>query len=189
MRNLIAGLLLACLMTAGCTTLSATSSPLVGSPPVCSGDNAIGRTIILPLTHWRADQKDVPSREAYAVEAIRAQASALTCASSVEVASIGPDTGAPERIEAARTSGFDSAIAITVRELGPQIELSFPVLVRGASDVDFNVRVVSLADNSTLLHFDQRRRVTSDFQLRRAGLVERQFELALQGAFGGPTSQ
>jgi len=135
---LVASLVAAALLgaCAGTATTQVTLTP-PDQAPVCQPQAALKASVFW-RTQWRADQKDVPEREAAAVQGITRFFADGGCFPSVAVA----------RVEAGRSdfsvpAGADLLIVLTVRELGPTVKLlSSAALVEGGTEVVVDVAVV-----------------------------------------------
>ena len=139
MRAALRGLCLAtCVAVASCasTTVTITPSP---QAPVC---DARAAALVLWAPEWRADQKDVPEREAVAASGLDEFFRRSGCFARSELRRV-PDV-APSTVVAqvadARGGAFDVVVAIAVRELGPVVELlASPALVDGGTEVVLQV--------------------------------------------------
>lgn len=91
---------------------------------------------------WRPDQKDVPAREAAAAEGIRQFFAQPGCFASASVERLDDHPGATtvEARIAALPAQVDTALVLTVRELGPILKIgSSLALVDGGTEVVLNV--------------------------------------------------
>ncbi|MBK7510424.1 MAG: hypothetical protein IPI16_21095 [Comamonadaceae bacterium] len=135
---LVASLVAAALLgaCAGTATTQVTLTP-PDPAPVCQPQAALKASVFW-RTQWRADQKDVPEREAAAVQGITRFFADGGCFASAVVA----------RADAGVTAfavppGSDLLIVLTVRELGPTVKLlSSAALVEGGTEVVVDVAVV-----------------------------------------------
>lgn len=135
---LVASLVAAALLgaCAGTATTQVTLTP-PDQAPVCQPQAALKASVFW-RTQWRADQKDVPEREAAAVQGITRFFADGGCFPSAAVA----------RVEAGRSdfsvpAGADLLIVLTVRELGPTVKLlSSAALIEGGTEVVVDVAVV-----------------------------------------------
>jgi len=135
---LVASLVAAALLgaCAGTATTQVTLMP-PDQAPVCQPQAAL-KAAVLWRTRWRPDQKEVPDREAAAVQGITRFFADGRCFPSAAVA----------RVEAGRSdfsvpAGADLLIVLTVRELGPTVKLlSSAALVEGGTEVVVDVAVV-----------------------------------------------
>lgn len=100
------------------------------------------------MTDWRADQKDVPAREAAASEGITHFFAQSSCFASTLVERVPQPS--PSLIEATVISAdalYDRLIVITVRELGPILKIgSSAALVEGGTEVVLDVSEYKLPD-------------------------------------------
>jgi hypothetical protein len=117
---------------ASTTTVGITPSP---QAPVCAS-TAPAR--VLWTTQWRADQKDVPAREAAAAQGVSAFFQSSNCFAAPSVLRVPPEGLAAAL--AVRSAGTEKVVVITVRELGPTLLLGAPAaLVDGATEVKLEV--------------------------------------------------
>lgn len=124
-------------LLAGCASTSTTISP---SPqaPVCDRSAA---ALVLWAPQWRADQKDIPAREAAADAGLRSFLAGSGCfaradlrrVSSVPPAAVGADL-------AAASGPYQMVVTVAVRELGPVVKLlSSASLVEGGTEVVLDI--------------------------------------------------
>jgi hypothetical protein len=116
---------------AGCATTSVDFSP--GAPPasLCQAPGESLKALVLWDARWRPDQKEPARREAAAEEGIHRFLAHSGCYADAEVRGASAGMG---------TAGFDRVVSITVRELGPVVKLSLPlVLTEGGTDVVLDI--------------------------------------------------
>lgn len=119
---------------------STTTAQLSPSPqsPVCS---ASATALVLWKPAWRADQKDVPSREAAAADGLGRFFETSECFKSASIERLSSTSEAA--VGAAVTEGLkrnDKVVVITVRELGPIVIVGGSVaLVEGGTEVVLDV--------------------------------------------------
>jgi hypothetical protein len=105
-----------------------------GKPPagsLCQAPGESLRALIVWDTRWRPDQKEPAKREAMAEQGIRQFAARSGCYAYVRV-----ERGPPSM----RVADVDRVVAITVRELGPVLELfSSLALVDGGTEVTLDI--------------------------------------------------
>ena len=178
---------LACLALLGCSTVDAATQATFGAPPLCAPGVAFGDVIAVPLTHWRTDQKERSVREAIAVRAIESALSATPCARSVQVVGIAPDSEVAARLEEAKRQGAQTALLVTVRELGPLLILSLPVLFSTWSDVQIDVEAIDLANDRSVLRLTHHRKVGGPFVVRGVAALQGELEIALRELIAGPS--
>lgn len=122
----------------GCT--STTTVRLSPSPqePVC---DAAATALIRWQPAWRADQKDVPAREAAAADGIRQFFERSGCFGSTSLERLPRVTEDAVRAEVADPAGrHDKVIFIAVRELGPTVRIGTSLaLVEGGTEVVLDV--------------------------------------------------
>jgi hypothetical protein len=119
--------------------------------PVCLPQSAL-KASVLWRTQWRADQKDVPDREAAAAQGITRFFADGVCFQSAAVVRTQVGGSAFDV-----PAGSDRLIVLTVRELGPTVKLlSSAALVEGGTEV-----VVDVA-----LYGPERREAEREFSIR-----------------------
>jgi hypothetical protein len=170
---------------AGCTTVDMHNDKLSGTPPLCRPGVQLGKVAVAPLTHWRADQKEPPVREAIAEAAMRDAFAGLPCATSVEYLKIRSDSQAQTSVDEAKASGASALVSITVHELGPIFVLSFPALWSGWSDVVFDIDAVDLPSGAQRFSVSRGRRVGGAFEVRGLWPLQGEFSKALQPLLTG----
>ena len=128
-----AGIFFATLLTACASTTIVTLSP-PDQPPVCQPQKGL-KASVLWNTDWRANQKDIPDREAAAAQGIANFFADGKCFGSATVAR------APSgRSGTVVPQGADLLLVLTVRELGPTVKLlSSAALVEGGTEVLIDV--------------------------------------------------
>lgn len=127
-----AALLGAC---AGTATTRVTITP-PDQAPVCQPQAAL-KVSVFWRTQWRADQKDVPEREAAAAQGFTRFFADGVCFKSATVARTQVGGSAFDV-----PAGSDRLIVLTVRELGPVVKLlSSAALVEGGTEVVVDVAV------------------------------------------------
>jgi len=97
-------------------------------------------------TDWRSDQKEKIQRENLADIGINSFFKNSPCLNaSVEKLNSGADQSISIALERsfAKSKRPDLVIFITIKELGPTLEIGFPVLVRGHTAVKLSARVYS----------------------------------------------
>ena len=126
---LVAGVLLA----ACAATTQVTVTPPDQAPVCAPASN--GPVAVFWRTHWRADQKDVPEREAAAKQGIQRFVADGGCFASATVART-TENGSAFDVPA----GADRLLVLTVRELGPVVKLlSSAALVDGGTEVVLDI--------------------------------------------------
>jgi hypothetical protein len=132
----LAGALAAASLLCACAATTQVTLTPPAPAPVCQPQAAM-KVSVLWRTRWRADQKDVPEREAAAAQGIERFFAEGGCFQSAVVA----------RTEAAGSAfdvpaGSDLLVVLTVRELGPVVRLlSSAALVEGGTEVVVDVAV------------------------------------------------
>ncbi len=121
---------------AGCASTTVTFSP-DPQAAVCS-DNATA--LVLWAPQWRADQKDVPDREAAAATGLQTFFSSSGCFAHSELRRLSSVAPLPMTEIASANGQFEKVVVIAVRELGPVVKLlSSLALVDGGTEVVLQV--------------------------------------------------
>lgn len=170
----------ALLATAACSTAKVDDTANAGLPPLCKPGVSLGKVAVVPLTHWRADQKEPAVREAIAQAAINKAFKQVPCAQSVSVSAIKPDTDGETALAAARASGADTAVQVRIEELGPIALISIPAVWSTWSDVKFNLKAVHLGSGETLLDIARHRKVGGAFNVRGLAPLQGELETGLR---------
>ncbi|MEZ6029543.1 MAG: hypothetical protein R3C46_07300 [Hyphomonadaceae bacterium] len=187
MRPLHVLVLTVALVFPGCSTPQLPDAPSATQVALCSPGVSLGKVVIAPLTRWRTDQKEPEVREEIARKAIEATAPAITCAASVKVLPIAPDTAAADSLAAAKADGAATALLIRIDELGPIAILSFPALWSTWSDVKFTLDVVDVASGETRRSIPHHRRKGGAFEIRGLDPLQGEMEQALKDVIAGAT--
>ena len=132
---IFAVLLLALGGCASTTTVQLNPSP---QEPVCGSST---KALILWGTQWRADQKDVPAREAAAAEGLTQFFERSECFKSASLQRLPQDSWESSQAKAAEAmSRYEKVVLIAVRELGPTVKIGASLaLVEGGTEVVLEV--------------------------------------------------
>ncbi len=147
-QSLQSGLLKLCTigLLTGCasTTTQLTPSPQL---PVCQHS---ATAMVLWATDWRANQKDVPAREAAASDGITQFFAQSGCFASVQVQhATQPLPAGVETTVTGADALYDRLLVLTVRELGPILKIGSSVaLVEGGTEVVLDVAEYKLPDST-----------------------------------------
>jgi len=129
------------LIVAGCASTNVTLDP---SPqaPVC---DRTATALVLWAPQWRADQKDVPEREAAAAAGLQDFLERSGCFARWTLHRVPELNATAVSAQAAAAGGpFDKLVALGIRELGPVVKLmSSAALVEGGTEVVLRVAVHS----------------------------------------------
>ena len=118
----------------GCAATTTVATTPAGQAPVCQPESKL-KAAVLWQTRWRADQKDVPEREAAAARGIADFFADAACFPTVTVARA--DAGYREFTV---PPGSDMLLVLRVRELGPTVKLlSSAPLIEGGTEVTVDV--------------------------------------------------
>lgn len=128
---------LCCVLMAACASTAVTLTP-TPQAPVCDRS---ARALVLWAPQWRADQKDVASREEAAATGLQRFFAGSGCFAATDLRRAA--TLAPAEVAAALAAPgapFDAVVTIEVRELGPVVKLlSSAALVEGGTEVVLRV--------------------------------------------------
>ena len=173
-RNQLLLITAALIALSGCA--STTTSQLIPSPqqPVC---RSAAKAVILWVTRWRPDQKDVLAREAAAAQGLGQFFEKSGCFQSSTLRRL-PEYSmeAIQRALADAATRHERVILIAVRELGPTVKIGASLaLVEGGTEVvlDFSEYGTAEAEPRTFTVQDGKRGRTtissSDRQFRNRG--------------------
>lgn len=169
LRRTVLAFLLASLASA-CSGI-APSTPVSTSAPICAGGAELGRTSVQLHTEWRTDQKDPAGRRALAMQAMARAMASVPCIRSLT-------HGAP-------SSATETQVKITLREFGPELILSVPVIWTSRTHVDASIRVTDLRNGRVLFTASDDRREGGAFAIRPLGAVGDTFEAMIADWFIG----
>jgi hypothetical protein len=121
--------------------------------PLCQVPSRTGNVLVLWGPQWRADQKDIPLREAAAEQGVKEYFAQSKCFPSAEIrrASVGTPLTAEQlkqlALGAERTA--ERVVVIAVRELGPIVKLlSSAALVEGGTEVVLHVSSYEVSESA-----------------------------------------
>lgn len=167
MKPLAPKLTIATLLTALLTACASTQTTVAPSPqaPLC---DASASALVIWAPAWRADQKDVPAREAAAAAGLRDFFASSGCFARVALQRVAAVEPAAARAQAAAaTAPFSVLLGVEVRELGPVLKLlSSPALVEGGTEVQLRLLAFDPADAAL------RRAFTLQWRHGGAGVVK-----------------
>lgn len=146
---------------AGCVS---TKFETTGSAPkhaLCESKGEHVSALVLWGTHWRADQKDIPLREASAQQGIEEFFAKSGCYSQVQVLrtvegrpAIELSENEVQQLALASSIKPSKLLSIVVREFGPVVKLlSSAALVEGGTEVTFHIQAKNLKQQETLADF------------------------------------
>lgn len=164
-------LIVALVSLCGCASVQTESHVEIGSKPICAAGTDLGATRVLLKTEWRSDQKEPIERERMATDVIRAVFRDLPCGHLVEEQNT--DAGA-----------VDTRIEVTLREFGPELVLSIPVLWSSNTDVDATIRVTDVASGGLRFAISERRKEGGAFAVKSLSDVPATFESLLMDWIG-----
>jgi hypothetical protein len=146
-------LLLVTLLMSACATTNFTNSGESTATKFCQAGDAKLEALIIWMPNWRIDQKDIPQREAAAEKGIHNFFAKSTCFTDVKIArakekGINELSVADSEIIAlarAEVSQAGRALVISVRELGPILQINGPVAAfGGGTEVALEVRAIDI---------------------------------------------
>lgn len=167
---------------AGCatTTIGTTGSRL--QQPLCIAGAASQPVAVYWHPQWRADQKEPPLREALAQKGIERFIDRHACINVKELKRLPASAAYSDMSlqEEARQAGADQVVLITVRELGPKLQIGIPFIIKGGTEVVIEVRVLNaaapLADMRT--HWEN----GGTFVVKGLGTLEEDMSAALEAS-------
>lgn len=154
----------------GCVGLQTDGGIEVGSAPICAPGVDLGATRVVLKTDWRSDQKEPIERERIARDVIRAVFQDLPCGRYVR-----DDAGG---------NTADTLVEITLREFGPELVLSAPVLWSTNTDVDATIRITDVGSGRLRFVASERRKEGGAFAAKSLSDVPVTFEELLRGWIG-----
>jgi hypothetical protein len=135
LQSAFAAVLLALGGCAATTTAQLSPAP---QAPVCGKSTT---AVVFWTTRWRADQKDVPAREAAAADGINAFFGTSGCFKSVSIQHLQQHS--METIQTAveqATTDQAKVVLIAIRELGPTVRIGgSPALIEGGTEVVLDI--------------------------------------------------
>ncbi|MEM9495587.1 MAG: hypothetical protein AAGA09_06250 [Pseudomonadota bacterium] len=155
----------------GCASLRTDGEIEVGSAPICAPGVDLGATRVLLTTDWRSDQKAPIERERMARDIIRAVFQDLPC-------------GRYARDDAGGKNAVDTLVEITLREFGPELVLSVPVLWSTNTDVDATIRVTDVGSGGLRFAASERRKEGGAFAVKSLSDVPATFKNLLTDWIG-----
>ncbi|MEM8986166.1 MAG: hypothetical protein AAGC95_05530 [Pseudomonadota bacterium] len=159
---------------AGCASLDKDDRILAGSTPVCAEGVDLGAIYVTLVTDWRANQKAPEERKQMAEDVVNKALQELPC-------------GDYKGFERAVAHTADTLIEITVREFGPELILSAPVLWSTNTDVDATIRVINARTRAEIFAASQRRKDGGAFAIKSLSAVPATFEDMLREWLVGPS--
>lgn len=148
----------------GCASVARFDTASAGHKPICGPGVELGETQVLLKTDWRPDQKAPEQRAAMALDVVNAVFEELPCGRLVQDSPL---------------NGVETIVEITVREFGPQLILSVPVLWSTYTDVDASIRVIDARSGELLFSAQERRQKGGAFALKSLSAVPETFEAML----------
>lgn len=128
------------LAVALCGCAATTTSQITPSPqkPVCVSDT---RAMVLWVTHWRSDQKDVLAREAAAADGLAQFFRNSGCFKSALLERMPQNSSEAVQASIAEAmTRYDRVIVLTLREFGPTVKIgASPALIEGGTEVVLEV--------------------------------------------------
>lgn len=146
---------------AGCASTKFETSGSTPAQALCEAKGGQTSALVLWGTQWRADQKDVPQREAAAQQGIEQFFAQSGCYSQVQVLRTLGDRPAIElpeneiqQLTLSSKTKPTKLLVIVVRELGPVVKLlSSAALIEGGTEVVLDIQAKNLNQQVTLADF------------------------------------
>ena len=133
------------------------------SSPICAPGVDLGGTRVLLKTEWRDDQKEPIKREHMAQNVVRSVFQDLPCGRYVAEDDVDEGT-------------IDTLVEITLREFGPELVLSVPVIWSTNTDVDATIRVTDVGSGGLRFAASERRKEGGAFSVKSLSDVPATFE-------------
>lgn len=176
-RNYIPAVYAMCLTLLGCVSTQVSQTVAIGALPLCSKHATLGDISVRIVPRWRSDQKEPRAREAMARRVVERVFKNIGCGQLTHV-TVEPSDETEGNAEP-RPQG--TVIEIILRELGPLLELSVPILWTSMTDIDFSLHVKRAGNSTPVLSLEHHRNNGGPFAIRSMGSVEKDFERALHG--------
>ncbi len=132
---------------AGCATTKIETTGSRLQQPLCVAGAASQPVAVYWRPQWRADQKEPPLREALAQKGIERFIARHGCINVKELKRLPAAASYSDMslLEQAQQTGADQVVLITVRELGPKLQIGIPFIIKGGTEVVIEVRVLNAA--------------------------------------------
>jgi len=138
-------------------------------------------------TDWRGDQKEPAEREKQALDGIRRFANSSECLRVTGIERI-ESTSVLVQQNILRESQLDSAqsiVFINFTELGPTLEIGLPVLVRGHTEVKFDLHVYDMQTKAKIVDSQFLWRNGGTFIVKGVKSLSKNVEAALYRSLSG----
>lgn len=138
----------------GCSTSTINHHVVGNTPPLCSQDQTDKKVAVYWGTAWRADQKEVATREKYIANGINKFFGTNNCFETVTISKkvAGKDAllaSDSELISAGKATGADKVLKFRFEELGPNLYLYLsPILWQTENKIMLQLRVLNVRTNS-----------------------------------------
>lgn len=180
-----------CLALSGCASTAINTTGAAPTSPLCEPGAGKPSALALWGPRWRANQKDVPDREAAAQRGIERYFKESGCYARVEVrrlpaasAAAWPADAELLALAAAGVPTPDRVLSIAVRELGPVVRLGLPKIVAGGTEVVVEVKVLDVRSGAPLADQKTHWQHGGPFYLKGVKTLEQDMNAALRGAIG-----
>lgn len=179
-----------CIALLGCASTKVERSGLPAAEPLCQAGVERLSALVLWGPLWRADQKDVPLREAAAQRGLERFFADSRCFAKVDIRRLaserlmqGPPTAELLALAAAATPAPDKVLVITVRELGPVVQLlASPALVEGGTEVVLEMKAVNVRTGHSVASVRTHWKNGGAFVIKGTGALDVDMSSALQAA-------
>ena len=137
----------------GCSTSTIRHHVVGNPPPLCSQDQTDKKVAVYWGTAWRADQKEVATREKYIANGINKFFDTNNCFETVIISKkvAGKDAllaSDSELISAGKAAGADKVLKFRFEELGPNLYLYLsPILWQTKNEIMLQLRVLNVRTN------------------------------------------
>lgn len=175
------------LLLVGCATTTVETSGAALQHPLCAPNDPKLSVALYWEPQWRSDQKEPPVREALAQRGIEQFVAEHACLFVTELRRLPAEAGVPGDSELLQMASKADAkpervVFVMLRELGPRLLISAPVLVEGGTEVVIEVRVLDAATPQVLANFRTRWRNGGKFVIKGIKSLDKDMSAALRTA-------
>jgi len=133
----------------GCSRITVTHHVIGARPPLCKTSAHGDKVVVYWGAAWRADQKEVATREAIAEQGIKDFFRSTDCLNTLSISKTVAGRDAlratdTEAVSDAKAAGADKVILIRVEELGPNLIFYLsPILWETRNEVLLRIRIIN----------------------------------------------
>lgn len=187
-------LALGAILVVGCATTHIQTHVVGRGLPLCQTNSSSDSVLVLWGTAWRENQKEPTLREVIADRGIHRFFAQASCYQKVDILNaiagrstiVLSDTEALPWAATFNNGTYSKIVVLRVEELGPLLNIHLsPVLWDGATEVVFNVRVLTVSSTSLEVDASVQWKNGGAFVLRGLGSLEEDLQAALRFVFWG----